>query len=513
MKPITIFPRLVVLIATMMCALDANSQEAYACYTSSNNTLTFYYDNQRSSRDGKTFDLNTGNNSPDWYTDGTGGNVIYVIFDSSFAEVRPTTTFDWFYYMGNLQSIEGMNYLNTSEVTNMAFMFSNCKSLKNLDLSHFDTSKVSKMVSMFNSNNSLISLDLSSFNTTNVADMNNMFYRCTKLQTIYVGDGWNTAAVTSSDGMFYNCTQLVGVQGTTYKSSNPGDKTYAHLDGGTNNPGYFTAVGAEPWTSYACYTPSNSTLTFYFDNKRSSHTGTTYDVIIENNQPDWITNNYNQVTKVVFDPSFADARPTTTGYWFNHMMNLQSITGLSYLNTSEVTYMAWMFANCSNLTSLDLSSFNTAKVTNMYGMFDSCTELTSLDLSSFNTAKVAGMYSMFYGCTNLQTIYVGDGWSTAKTTESRHMFDNCTSLVGGLGTTYDVNHLNKDYARIDGGTSNPGYFTYKGSSGVTTRIENGQKDAVNGQKDEWYTLDGQKLSGKPTKRGVYIQKGRAVAHP
>jgi surface protein len=120
--------------------------------------------------------------------------------------------------MTNLKSITGLEYLNTSEVTNMEDMFTNCKLLTSLDLSNFNTSKVHYMSVMFNN--------------------------CTNLRTIYVGDGWSTDAVGSSNDMFYNCTSLVGGKGTTYNESNPKDKTYAHIDGGTSNPGYFTDKNA-----------------------------------------------------------------------------------------------------------------------------------------------------------------------------------------------------------------------------------------------------------------------------
>ena len=113
------------------------------------------------------------------------------------------------------------------------------------------------------------------------------------------------------------------------------------------------------------------------------------------------------------------------------------------------------------MTNLDLSHFNTSKVTDMTGMFDGCSGLTSLDLSSFNTSKVTKMIRMFYGNRNLRTIYVGNGWSTEAVTSSSGMFYNCTNLVGGQGTTYNANHVDKTYAHIDGGTSNPGYFTAK----------------------------------------------------
>ena len=427
--------------------------------TPSNTTLTFYYDTQRSSRTGTTYDLNTGANDTGWENDGTNANVSRVVFDPSFANARPTTTYSWFYNMRNLQSITGMSYLNTSEVTNMGWMFTNCNKLTSLDVSHFNTSKVIKMNQMFSGCIGLTSLDLSSFNTSNVTMMSSMFYNCTNLRTIYVGNGWSTAAVTGSTEMFNYCTSLVGGQGTTWNSSNPTDKTYAHIDGGTSNPGYFT----EWKEAYACYTSSNTTLTFYYDNQRSNRTGTTYDLNTGDNVTGWQTDGTNaSVTKVVFDPSFASARPTSTYGWFYEMENLQSITGIEYLNTSEVTNMGHMFNSCIRLTSLDLSNFNTSKVTHMNQMFQFCYELTSLDLSSFNTAKVTDMHFMLDYCTNLRTIYVGNGWSTAAVTNSTNMFRNCTSLVGGQGTTYDVNHVDATYAHIDGGTSNPGYFTEKG---------------------------------------------------
>ena len=134
--------------------------------------------------------------------------------------------------------------------------------------------------------------------------------------------------------------------------------------------------------------------------------------------------------------------------------------------------------------------------------------MTSLDLSSFNTAKVSTMVNMFYGCNSLRTIYVGDGWSTAAVTNSNNMFAVCTNLVGGKGTTYDSNHVDKAYAHIDGGSSNPGYFTYKKPSGIATDLHQVSSDKSQVQSKEWYTLDGRKLNGKPAAKGIYIQNGQ-----
>ena len=409
--------------------------EAYACYTPSNTTLTFYYDNLRGSRTGTTFDAGNTGNSPGWATYSVVAGLKKIVFDPSFSGARPTSTTNWFNQMHELKSdsITGLEYLNTSEVTDMRRMFYMCNNsnFTNLDLSNFNTAKVTKMEDMFNG--------------------------CSKLTTIYVGEGWSTAAVASSSNMFSGCTSLVGGRGTIYDYIHK-DKTYAHIDNAPSDPGYLTAAGTKP---YACYTSSNRTLTFYYDNLRSSRSGKTYDLNTGNNDLGWEIDGTNvNVRKVVFDPSFVAARPKTTNSWFFEMSNLQSITGMAYLNISEVYNMQYMFYRCSSLTSLDLSNFNTSNVEFMHFMFYGCTGLTSLNLTSFNTANVCFFESMFHGCSNLTTIYAGTKWSMISSmTPDENMFTGCTNLVGGMGTTYDANYTDGMYAHIDGGPSNPGYFT------------------------------------------------------
>ena len=296
--------RLAVLVAAMMCAQGTSAQEAYACcefVTPDYATMTFYYDNNRSSHSGgtcATFDLNAGEYFPAWVTSGFSSYVKYVFFDPSFAAVRPSSTYGWFLGMINLMSITDLSYLNTSEVTNMVWMFSGCFSLKNLDLSSFNTSKVTSMQGMFQDCDSLTSLDLSSFNTSQVTnmeymfsscwsltsvdlssfntsqvtnmdhmfndcwsltrvdlssfntsqvtEMSGMFDECTSLQAIYVSSGWTTASVIDPDNyMFRGCTSLVGGQGTTYDAKHI-DATYAHIDGGPINPGYLSEENTYP---------------------------------------------------------------------------------------------------------------------------------------------------------------------------------------------------------------------------------------------------------------------------
>lgn len=388
-------------------------------------TLTFYCDGLRGTRSGTTYSLNTGQNDTEWETAGINTNVTQVVFDSSFANALPTTTYSWFYGMTNLQSITGLEYLNTSEVTNMYWMFGRCVALKSIDVSHFNTANVITMSCMFYGCSGLTSLDLSSFNTAKVTDMKSMFYQCSDLTTIYAGDDWNTDAVTSanSTGMFEGCTSLVGGKGTRYNSYSV-NKEYAHIDGGSDAPGYFTS-----WLMpYAVYTDENTTLTFYYDYKRKSRTGTTYSLNTGYNDPDWYNDDsYESVTHVVFDSSFADARPKTTCSWFCSMENLQSITGIEYLNTSEVTNMYWMFSSCSSLTSLDLSHFNTDKVTIMAAMFVNCTGLTVLDLSSFSTANVTDMSDMFAGCSGLTSLDLSS-FDVSNVTNMGQFLYSCAGL-------------------------------------------------------------------------------------
>ena len=134
-----------------------------------------------------------------------------------------------------------------------------------------------------------------------------------------------------------------------------------------------------------------------------------------------------------------------------------TILDLSSFDTSNVTDMGNMFYR-SQATILDVSNFNTSKVTNMYDMFF-YSKATILDLSSFDTSKVTDMDEMFADAQNLKTIYISDKFNTDNVTTSTNMFNGCTNLVGGAGTKYNSSYVDKTYARIDGGTSNPGYFT------------------------------------------------------
>ncbi|MBQ3631562.1 MAG: BspA family leucine-rich repeat surface protein [Prevotella sp.] len=423
----------------------------YAVYN--NGTLTFYYDINRSQRSGKTYDLNSGTNHPEWYDDGNYNSVTRVVFDPLFVDARPTSTYMWFAQMAQLTTITGLSRLNTTAVTTMQSMFFNCSSLKSIDLSNFDTSNVTYMYGFFNGCKALTFLDLSTFDTKNVTNMRQMFSQCSALKAIFVGRGWNTDAVENSNLMFYQCYNLAGDQRTTFTDDHT-NADYGHIDGGASNPGY---LSKKPYAVL-----DGTRLIFYNDGLPNTHRGTAYALSVTISTPQWYKEKAtNRVYTVEFDPSFANAHLPNAYAWFYGMEHLYKIEDIQYLKTDNMTAMDYMFSGCSNLSDIDLNHFNTENTESMYAMFYNCSTLTSLDLSSFDTQKVLNMEHLFRNCTALTTILVDKGWNTENVTASQAMFTNCTNLVGGAGTTFDATHTDKAYAHVDGGTNNPGYLTLK----------------------------------------------------
>ena len=161
---------------------------------------------------------------------------------------------------------------------------------------------------------------------------------------------------------------------------------------------------------------------------------------------------------------------------------------VSNFKTENVSAMWGMFGGCSSLTNLNLSNFRTDKVEAMDNMFSDCSSLTNLDLCSFKTEKVLNVNGMFSGCTSLSTIYVSEDWNMSNVESSEKMFYQCVNLVGGVGTMYNPDHVNVDYAHIDEGTSNPGYFTYKKSPTNMIKVTK-----TNDMRFSLYNLSGKRL--------------------
>ena len=182
-----------------------------------------------------------------------------------------------------------ISHFNTEKVTSMMSLFSGCSGLTSLDLSHFNTANVINMDYMFAGCTSLTILDISAFNTEKVTDVYEMFRGCTGLKTIYAGSGWTTNAVTVGNGMFTGCTSLEGGAGTPYDSTCV-DVTYAHIDGGENNPGYLTWKG-EGMTVNKLYIIGSGTAGEWNATTEMPFNDATkaFEYTIENTSTAWIT--------------------------------------------------------------------------------------------------------------------------------------------------------------------------------------------------------------------------------
>lgn len=411
--------------------LAAKAQQIYATWTVATQTMTLYYDDQREARDGTT----------GWWYNSILKTAKRVVLDESMKQARPTSTAGWFSGFQNLTTIQHLDYLNTSNVTDMSDMFNICVQLSDIDLRFFNTQKVTDMSCMFAGCESLTSLNVNNFNVSSVTNMRQMFNNCTNLTTIYCNYTWGSTDVESSF-MFYGSTKLKGGNGTKYSASHV-DASYACPDGAYGDKGYFT------WTEeiYGVWDPSTTTLTIYYDKDRRAKGGVKYW---------WNTSEYTQnATKIVFDVSMTQARPTSTEYWFRGMKNVTKIWNMDYLRTSEVRDMFQMFSECKSLESLDLSTiatanvtdmrymfwgcnalksitfsntFNTSNVTNMSCMFADCPALESLTLN-FITTSVKDMSSMFNGCKALKSLNLGTYFTAANVTTMAYMFKDCESLT------------------------------------------------------------------------------------
>ena len=366
-----------------------------------------------------------------------------VIFDKSFNEYALTSLKGFFQECGNLETISGLDYLNTENVTDMSNMFNNCIILPSLDLSNFNTAKVTNMSCMFKNCKELSSLNLSeSFNTVNVTNMSSMFYGCSQLSSLALSN-FNTEKVKFMPSMFYGCNKLSSLDLSNFNTENVTDMSYMFS---------------------GCQKLSSLTLSESFNTVNVTNMLSMFQSCQELSSLNLSNFNTAKVTKMScmfykcqklpsLDLSnFNTAKVKDMSSMFSGCIKLSSLTLSESFNTVNVTNMSTMFNGCSQLSSLDISNFNTEKVTKMYDMFKNCNNLSSLDLYNFNTAKVTDMSYMFYGCSTLQTIYVSDDFVvTGITNDSykKNLFTNCNALPA-----FDATKTSSDYANYK-----TGYFT------------------------------------------------------
>ena len=393
---------------------------------------------------------------------------ISLVIDESFAEVRPTNTTSWFAYC-NCTSVKGLEYVNTSAVTNMSRMFAHFhKEDMVLDLKSFETANVTNMGGMF-IDLKVKSLDLSSFNTANVTNMNNMFsgFHLSELDL----SGFNTANVTNAGsfikrGNYYiisgppsKLRKLIVGSGFTLERQTekltafggisnvdilvkPATALETVRQAFVNKLGFVEGTNGRFITSVsnkkqAIWTKDNKTLTFVYGNQyvvgdkyqgkviTNVWRGTDVVNFSGDNAP-WYDIVKDKVTTVVIDETFADVKPTRTS-WFKGFQNLKTIKGIENLNTSNTKNMSSMFEDCQQLEKINISHFSTTNVTNMGSMFYNCKKLENIDLSNFDTQNVTDMSYMFDGCSNLTELDVSK-FDTHNVTSMAFMFYHCEKL-------------------------------------------------------------------------------------
>ena len=447
--------------------------KTYALFDDNTNTLTLGYGKYLP--DG-AIEIDAAKTDYGWIASEAASqdDVHTIIVDESFADFKPTTCYNWFCGLSNLTEIKGIENINTSNVTNMCYMFNYCPKLTAIDLTNFNTENVTDMNMMFSNCSSLTSLDLSSFNTENVTDMGGMFNWCQNLETIYVGDGWITTSETYSSYMFQGCTKLYGGKGTLYAGYESDNALFAHIDVGEDNPGYFTKKGdTKPEFSIAMKTLPQTEFVFgepfNFRNAEVS-------LIVENRNPQpiygIIETNYSgydntklgkqtitvefsgvtttyEVTVVDKDAPHAvyDAETKTMTFYYGKHREGATLIGYydiknpyaenaekvvfdkSFANYKPTSCSGW-FSGYSNITEIvDMEKYlNTEDVTNMESMFYGCNKLATINLNNFNTSNVVGMDYMFCGCSSLTDIDIS-GFDTRNVTLMYEMFGSCKQLT------------------------------------------------------------------------------------
>jgi len=392
------------------------------------------------------------------YIDGmfSGCTNLTEINMSSF-DFGSTSMSNLFYNLRNLERVNLKN-ADTSDVTSMYELFRDCVSIEAIDLSNMGGNSLSSTSQMFSGCSSLKNVNMSGFNFGNTTDISNLFYILTSLETVNLSNA-DLSNVENVNYMFYSSNNLTSVNFTDVTT---GSIAYATsmfqgctslktidmdiFDFGTASMDnlFLNCTSLEQADLSRIDTSNVSSMNYAF----KGCSNLKY-VNLSNG------GNSNIYMNQIFDQCLNLKEINMSGFTFGENINylFMSLSSLETINltnvdTSNVKYMGQLFKGCTNLTTLDLSSFDTSNVTYMGEMFA---------MESFDTST----YTWSPSNNKLITIKVGSNWNVDGVTvdNSYHMFSNCIHLIGGSGTIFDSNYIDKTRAIIDGGQNNPGYLT------------------------------------------------------
>ena len=326
---------------------------------------------------------------------------------------------------------------DTSNVSNMSFMFNYCVELKEIKgLNKFKTSKVTNMQRMFQGCRILISLDLISFDTSNVTDMQFMFNECHELKEIKGLNKFNTSKVTNMKAIFCECHNLLNLD-LNFDTSNVTD-----MEGAFNYCVELKEIkGINKFNTSKVTTMA---IMFQFC-KNLISLDLNFDTSNVTNMPS-IFNECHELKEIKGINKFNTSKVTAMNGMFQECNKLTELE-LTNFDTSNVTEMEWMFNRCHSLKEIKgINKFNTDKVINMHGMFEECFNLLELDLTNFNTSNVTDMNRMFGGCHELKEIKGINKFNTSNVMDMGYMFRECRQLINLDLTNFDTsNVINMQY--------------------------------------------------------------------
>ena len=495
-------------------SVSAQSAQPEAYVVEGKSKITFYYDAKRATRKkGKVWSITetksanaagesegegeeenatraaaeNGPQIPAWA--GTESNakdeITQVVFDASFKNYRPTSTKQWFFHLAGVETIVGLENLNTEAVTNMSEMFLGCETLETLDLQSFNTAKVTNMSGMFKGCYSLTSINVQSFNTANVTDMSYMFDQCRSLATIDLNN-FNSDKVTDARRMFDECGSLTTINckntwrenisseymfGGCVKLQGAAKYNSSKVDAAMANPktGYFTGKAteeenntpgkdenntpgndenntpgndengtpgenpAQPATpmAYVVESKDKTTLTFYYDAEYETRANAGNVMSIEDKKVD------NSAAEDGNEAGDADDNGA------NAADNAEADAAGG--NEEENKVPAWVGTEGEPNTTITKvvfdASFKNYHPTSTEQWFSYLTKVKSFEgLENLNTEEVTSMSEMFFGCASLTDIDL-QHLNTAKVTDMSSMFAECAGLTSLNLTKFNTENV------------------------------------------------------------------------
>ncbi|BDR55492.1 BspA family leucine-rich repeat surface protein [Xylocopilactobacillus apis] len=346
----------------------------------SNNVLTIYPHELNFDVDHVSYVDVDGKVVSDWPWYQKDSQIVKTVISPGVT--AKNSLFGLFSRMSAMTSIEGLTQLDTSQVTNMGSMFSQCSSLPAVDVTHFNTSKVTDMSSMFSYCSQLPNLDVTHFDTSKVETMSAMFKECNNLTNLDVTN-FDTSKVTNMAAMFTSCKKLTSLDVTHFNTTQVTDMSLMFFECSLlptiNLSSFVTSNVLDMHSMFGFSTALTSLDLKNFDtSKVTSMSGMFYYC--------------RSLTDLKMDPvKFDTSQVTAMDNMFNRCTVLPVID-VSFFKTGNVTNMNGMFGSCAEITRLNVSNFDTEKVANFNSMFSGCSKLTSLDLTKFNTKRVYSSY-------------------------------------------------------------------------------------------------------------------------